>query len=142
MAVITFVLYTGVNVLERVSPRIIVLDPPEKLVLETTASGGYREFEWIRNGNPFMVASGRFPVSVEDFSNFFEIFVRDNATVNDLGVYDVELVGGEPQVPEVDFTVTPYSEYVYVTVYVFQSLLSHICAQTNTYVLHQITQNL
>ena len=116
---VTFVLYTGVNVLERVSPRVIVLDPPEKLVLETRASGGYREFEWIRNGNPFMVASGRFPVSVEDFSNFFEIFVRDNATVNDLGVYDVELVGGEPQVPEVDFTVTPYSEYVYVTVYVF-----------------------
>ena len=112
----TFVLSTGVNVLERISPQFIVLDPPERLVLETRASGGYREFEWDRNGNPFMVGSGGFPVSLADFSNFFEIFVRDTTTVNDLGVYEAELIGGEPQVPEVDFTVTPYSEYVYVIV--------------------------
>ena len=115
----TFVLCTGVNVLERVSPGVIVLEPSENLVLETRASGGYREFEWNRNGNPFMVGSGRFPVSLEDFSNFFEIYVRDNTTVNDLGVYQAELVlgtGQTGQAPEVDFTVTPYSEYVYVTV--------------------------
>ena len=115
----TFVLYTGVNVLERISPGVIVLEPSEKLVLETRASGGYREFEWNRNGNPFMLGSGLFPIALQEFSNFFEIFVRNNTTVNDLGVYEVGLVlgtGQTGQAPEVDFTVTPYSEYVYATV--------------------------
>ena len=102
--------------LERISPQVIVLDPPEKLVLETRASGGYSQFEWQRNGNPFMVGSGRFPISLEEFPNFFEIYVRDNTTVNDLAEYNVDLLQGEPQVSEVEFTVTPYSEYVYVTV--------------------------
>ena len=66
-----------------------------------------------------MVAAGAFPISLQEFSNFFEIFVRDNTTVNDLGVYEVELAlgtGQTGQAPEVQFTVTPYSEYVYVTV--------------------------
>ena len=114
-----FLLCTGDNVLERVSPPVIVLDPPEKLVIETRASGGYRLLEWLRNGNGFMVAAGAFPISLEEFSNFFENFVRDNTTVNDLGVYEVELTlgtGQTGQAPEVQFTVTPYSEYVYVTV--------------------------
>ena len=115
VVVITFVLCTGVNMLERISPQFIVLDPPEKLVLETRASGGYAQFEWQRNGNPFMVASGPFPISLEEFPNFFETYVRDNTTVNDLAEYNVDLLMGT-QAPEVDFTVTPYSECVYVTV--------------------------
>ena len=102
--------------LERISPQFIVLEPSEKLVLETRASGGYRQFDWTRNGNDFMVAAGAFPISLQEFPNFFEIFVRDNTTANDLGVYEADIVGGEPQAPEVDFTVTPYSECVYVTV--------------------------
>ena len=123
MAIIISVLYTGDNVLERISPRVIVLDPPEKLVIETRASGGYRQFDWTRNGNEFRTAanthsSSSFIITLQEFSNFFEIFVRDNTTVNDLGVYEADLVAGtgQTQVPEVDFTVTPYSEYVYVTV--------------------------
>ena len=108
--VITSALCTGVNMLERISPRVIVLDPPEKLVLETRASGGYSQFDWTRNGNPFSAA-------LQEFPNFFEIFVREPTTADDLGVYEVELgVGSGSQVPEVVFTVTPYSEYVYVTV--------------------------
>ena len=109
--------------LERVSPRVIVLDPPEKLVLETRASGGYQLSEWLRNGNGFRTventgSSSPFIITLQEFLNFFEIFVRDNTTVNDLGVYEVDLVlgTGQTQAPEVDFTVTPYSEYVYVTV--------------------------
>ena len=116
MVVITFVLCTGDNVLERISPQVIVLDPPEKLIIETRASGGYSQFEWMRNGNPFQVASGPFPISLEEFPNFFEIFVRDNTTVNDLAEYNVDLLGGQTQAPEVDFTITPYSECMYVTV--------------------------
>ena len=114
VAVITSVLYTGDNVLERVSPRVIVLDPPEKLVIETSASGGYVQFEWQRNGNLFTVIPGTSPfiVTIQEFPNFFEIFVREPTTVNDLGVYEVELVGGQPQVPEIEFAVTPYSKLI------------------------------
>ena len=102
----TFVLHTGDVMLERVSPGVIVLDPPEKLVIETRASGGYGQFDYVRNGNPF--GSSSFTVTLQEFPNFFEIFVREPTTANDLGVYEVEAG------PEVDFTVTPYSEYMYV----------------------------
>ena len=97
--------------LERVSPQVIVLDPPEKLVIETRASGGYQMFDWTKNENEFTLAQGRpFTVTLQEFSNFFEIFVREPTTADDLAVYEVELVGGT-QVPEIEFAVTPYSKY-------------------------------
>ena len=102
----TFVLHTGDVMLERISPRIIVLDPPEKLVIETRASGGYWLFDWQRYANPFGTSS--FLVTLQEFPNFLEIFVRVPTNASDLGVYEVEIG------PEVDFTVTPYSEYMYV----------------------------
>ena len=103
--------------LERVSPRVIVLDPPEKLVIETRASGGYRQFDWTKNGHPITLAQGQpFTVTIQEFPNFFEIFVREPTTTNDLGVYEVELITNTgPQVPEIDFAVTPFSKYMYVT---------------------------
>ena len=103
------VLFTGAIMLERVSPQIIVLDPPEKLVIETRASGGYLQFDWTRNGNAFTTVQGQpFTITLQEFPNFFEIFVRDSTTTNDLGVYEVEAG------PEIDFTVIPYSKYKYV----------------------------
>ena len=52
-----------------------------------------------------------FTVTLQEFSNFFEIFVREPTTANDLGVYEVDLVlNVGSQVPEVDFIVTPYSK--------------------------------
>ena len=97
--------------LERVSPQVIVLDPPEKLVIETRASGGYRQFEWSKNGRAFTTFPGQpFTVTIQEFPNFFEIFVRESTSTNDLGVYEVELsLNTGPQVPEVDFAVTIYS---------------------------------
>ena len=89
--------------LERVSSQFIVLDPPEKLVIETRASGGYGQFDWSKNGNPF--GSPSFLVTQQEFPNFFEIFVRAPTNPSDVGVYEAE-VG-----PEIDFTVTPYSKY-------------------------------
>ena len=107
--------------LERVSPRVIVLDPPEKLVIETRASGGYRQFDWTKNNNPFTLALGQpFTVTLQEFPNFFEIFVRDTTTANDLGVYEVDLVlNTGRQVPEVQFAVSSYSEYMYQILYCF-----------------------
>ena len=101
--------------LERISSQFIVLDPPEKLVIETRASGGYQQFDWMKNGNLFTLSPGRpFTVTLQEFPNFFEIFVREPTTTNDLGVYEVDLVlHTGPQVPEVDFTVTPYSKFMY-----------------------------
>ena len=100
--------------LERISPQVIVLDPPEKLVLETRASGGYRQLDWMKNGNVFTLSPGQpFTVTLQEFPNFFEIFVREPTTINDLGVYVVDLVlNNGPQVPEVDFIVTPHSKYM------------------------------
>ena len=95
--------------LERVSPRVIVLSPPEKLVIETRSSGGYGQFDWQRNGNAFRTAAAPGPstfiVTLQEFSNFFEIFVRAPTNASDLGVYEAETG------VEVDFAVTPYSEY-------------------------------
>ena len=106
--------------LERISPRVIVLDPPAKLVLETRASGGYRQLDWSKNGVAFTLSLGSFTVTLQEFPNFFEIFVRDNTSTNDLGVYEVDLILNTGQVPEVDFIVTPYSKYnVYVQNSVF-----------------------
>ena len=102
--------------LERISPEVFVLSPPEKLVIETRSSGGYREFYWTKNGNPFTLAQGQpFTVTLQEFSNFFEIFVREPTTADDLGVYEVELIiNTGSQVPEIQFIVTPYSKYTYI----------------------------
>ena len=105
-AYFTFVLHTGDVMLERVSPGVVVLDPPEKLVIETRASGGYGQFDWQRNGVGF--GTSPFIVTLQEFPNFFEIFVREPTNTNDLGLYEAE--AGQ----EIDFTVTPYSKYMYV----------------------------
>ena len=113
MFVICFcIIHTGDVTLGRISPQVIVLDPPEKLVIETRASGGYQMFDWIKNGNEFTLTPGRpFTVTIQEFSNFFEIFVREPTTANDLGVYEVDLLlNTGAQVPEIDFAVTQYSK--------------------------------
>jgi len=110
--------FTGVtNTLERVSPRVIVLNPPEKLVIETTSSGGYQHYDWSRNGNPF--GSAGFPVTLQEFPNFIEIFVREPTTMDDLGVYDVDLTisAGQTQTPVVQFIVTRYGKNHNTSIY-------------------------
>ena len=83
--------FTGDTVIiERVSPAVIILRPPEKLVIEVRTSGEYQVHFWRRNENLFGT-SGNFQVMVPDeFPNFAEIFVRDNTTVDDLGIYSVQ----------------------------------------------------
>lgn len=101
--------------LERISPPVIVLDPPEKLVIETRASGGYERFNWFRNGSLFSPSpSAPFYVVVpREFPNFFEIFAREPTTTDDLGVYRADLQpssGQFTQVPDVEFVVTRYGK--------------------------------
>ena len=84
-------LFTGDTVIiERVSPEVIILRPPEKLIIEVRTSGEYEVHFWRRNENLFSTA-GFQVILPDEFPNFFEIFVRDNTTEDDLGIYRVQL---------------------------------------------------
>ena len=80
---------------------IIILRPPDKLVLEVRATGRYTLIEWRRNGVGFSVFPGSsFPVTLQELPNIFEIFVREPTTRDDLGVFTAEL---NPAVTVTDF---------------------------------------
>ena len=81
--------FTGDTVIvERVSPAVIILRPPEKLVIEVRTSGEYLLLNWRKNENQF--GTSNFQVMVPDeFPKFFEILVRDNTTDDELGIYRV-----------------------------------------------------
>ena len=109
--------------LERVSPEEIILNPPEKLVIETQASGGYRQIEWRKNAVLFDAAnrSDTFFVRLPDeFSSFFEIFVREPTTVNDQGLYEVYPIPANPEQTEaspVHYVVTLYGKLAHSLLY-------------------------
>ena len=77
---------TGINsiYLERISPEIIFLRPPEKLVIEIKATGRYRNIRWQKNQVPLLVHPQQFP-------NYNEILVYSTTTQDDLGLYEVDL---------------------------------------------------
>ncbi len=73
--------------IERVSPEVIILRPPEKLVIEVRVSGEYDVLFWYK------VIAGTFipgQMRPQEFPNYFETFVRDNTTAEDEGLYIVE----------------------------------------------------
>ena len=76
---------------ERISAAVIFLRPPEKLVLEVSASGGYSSLVWTRGGNA--LGSTAAPAPLSEFTHFFEIFVRELTTASDLGDYDISYSG-------------------------------------------------
>ena len=86
--------------LERVSPEVIFLRPPEKLVIEIKATGRYRRILWQKNGL----------VLPQEFPNHNEILVYGTTTQDDLGLYEVSLFPANPafqrSVPnELDFSI-------------------------------------
>ncbi len=74
---------------EPVSPTAIFIRPPEKLVLEVRATGGYRLIEWTRN--EILQGFPGFLPPAESFVHFSKIYVVENTSMEDLGVYDVLL---------------------------------------------------
>ncbi len=73
--------------MERVSPDVIILRPPEKLVIEVRVSGEYEVLFWHKGAiNNFIPGSMR----PQEFPNYFETFVRDNTTPADEGLYIVQ----------------------------------------------------
>ena len=80
-------LYSGSTIrIERVSPEVIILRPPEKLVIEVKVSGDYGVLFW-RKGTISQPIPGL--MEPQELPNFYEIFVRDNTTVEDVGIYIV-----------------------------------------------------
>ena len=68
--------------LERVSPEVIFLRPPEKLVIEIKATGRYRNIQWTKNG-------ARLTIQPEQFPNFNEILIYSTTTQEDIGLYEI-----------------------------------------------------
>ena len=62
---------------------------------------------------------GSFPVTLDEFSNFFEIFVREPTTMDDLGVYaaDLTITAGQAQIPDLEFIVTRYGKDQNTSIY-------------------------
>ena len=77
-------LYVGSTIrIERVSPEIIILRPPEKLVIEVRVSGDYQILSWNKD------TSYLNRPEPQELSNFHETFVRDKTTAEDVGIYIV-----------------------------------------------------
>ena len=57
-------------------------------MLEVAAAGYYNWLLWQRNGNTLSVLpTAPFYLSFQELPHFFEIFVREPTTADDLGVY-------------------------------------------------------
>ena len=81
-------LYSGSTIrIERVSPEVIILRPPEKLVIEMRVSGDYEVLFWNKG-----TASQAIPGLMEpqELPNFYETFIRHNTTFEDVGIYIVQ----------------------------------------------------
>ena len=85
-------------VLVTVSSAVIDLVLGEPLLIEVSASGGYSQISWMRNG---VALSGTF-VSHD------EVYYTAGTTSIDLGAYSITAAGGSPTVT---VAVLPYSEY-------------------------------
>lgn len=95
---------------EAISPLAIVLQPPNKLVLETRFSGGYFFVQWLKDGAGADVDSDTFPFVFQDYTHFFEIYVKSNTTLLDMGLYDLSLnpLPGTVAPPRLQFAVIQF----------------------------------
>ena len=80
---------------ERVSPPVVFLTPPEKLVLEVRASGGYDLILWSKVGDSSFSQN-----PTTELINFHEVFVRQPTTTSEYGIYrpHYSTEGGETRI--------------------------------------------
>ena len=64
------------------SPPVVFLTPPEKLVLEVRTSGGYDFIAWTRAGDRSFTQN-----PTTELVNFHEVFVRQPTTTSEYGTY-------------------------------------------------------
>ena len=74
-----------------ISPDIIILRPPEKLVLEISNTGRYLFTQWARNAEIAGIPSSGFQPSPKFFVQFGEVYFAENTTMEDLGIYEATL---------------------------------------------------
>ena len=76
-------------------------------MLEVRATGRYNFIDWKRKGASFASGGAFQPQIPEEFPHFYEIYVHELTTTDDLGLYEVELVPslGQQATNEVDFAV-------------------------------------
>ena len=93
-----------------VSSVDIILDPPEKLIIEVESSGGYFRHAWFKNDDEiFPVGDTLFrEPNPEKFSEFFQVFVQDTTNTTDQGIYRVDLIDNTSLALQTqEFIVTP-----------------------------------
>ena len=102
--------------LEAVSPVDIILDPPEKLVIEVESTGGYYRHAWYRNDEQLYPNGDNtfLQDTPERFSEFFQVFVEDPTDTSHHGIYRVELIDDQSVALQTqEFTVTPSGEFTH-----------------------------
>ena len=81
--------------MERVSHVIIILRPPQKLVIEVATSGSYIGIEWSKDGISQGTAGFMPPNS--SFTHFAETYFSFPTNESDLGVYGASLITSKGQ---------------------------------------------
>ncbi len=69
---------------------------------------------WARNGFFYTFTSPDFPISSDRFFHFYEAYVREPTSMDDLGLYEVNLLGegqSTQLAPDQFFTVVRYGEF-------------------------------
>ena len=111
--------------MNRVSPEVIFLRPPDKLGIEIKVSGRYSRLNWQRNSVPLNAQ--------QNFYNYYEIYFRGVTTTDDLGLYEVEPFLSPPLFnqlilpPELDFVVIlPGKLLKYIISYIMLDYQLHV----------------
>ncbi len=101
--------------LSSITPQLIIIEPPERLVIEVQTSGAYDVINWARNGYSYTFNDPDFPISSDRFFYFYEAYVREPTSMDDLGLYEVNVLPAAGQdttlAPDQLFTVVHYGEF-------------------------------
>ena len=108
---------------------MIFLRPPEKLVIEIKSRGRVLFVQWTINGNIFDGAIG------VNFAYHREIYVQEETTQADIGVYEVEvfpdlLSGGQLLLPaDLEFIVTSPGNFVLIVMSIipYSTIIIYVC---------------
>lgn len=71
--------------MEGISPEVVYLRPPEKLILEVKAKGRFQEICWSINGTLVTISQSH----STSFSNYREIYFVEETTEANFGLYEI-----------------------------------------------------
>ena len=111
-------------------PDVIFVRPSEKLVIEVKATGRYQRIFWRRNA---MQLVSSMPQDPQEFSNHYEIYVVGEATVGDIGLYEVSLiahdVSNQQRIPtSISFIVVSPCKLLLIDIVLMTTLNTSTCS--------------